>query len=154
MILISQLSIRIRLILAILVPVVLTAIVGATVAVSEIRGNGDAEMQRLQLGLLEARKEGLKNVVETARSIVEAASQNRSLNKSEAKEEALRRLRAIDFGDNNYVFAYDRSFRTLADRSNPNSEGVIISDPGTQSFLRDLFKAGEASEPIFTTGST
>jgi methyl-accepting chemotaxis protein len=149
MILISQLSIRIRLILAILVPVVLTAIVGATVAVSEIRGNGDAEMQRLQLGLLEARKEGLKNVVETARSIVEAASQNRSLNKSEAKEEALRRLRAIDFGDNNYVFAYDRSFRTLADRSNPNSEGVIISDPGTQSFLRDLFKAGEASEPIF-----
>ena len=149
MILTSQLSIRMRLLLAILVPVVLTAMVSGAVSVSEIRSNGDAELQRLQQGLLEARKEGLKDVVEAARSIVEAASQNRSLNESEAKEEALRRLRAINFGDNNYVFAYDRSFRTLADRSNPNSEGVIISDPGTQDFLRELFKAGKTGKPVF-----
>ena len=146
---ISQLSIRMRLLLAILVSVVLTAIVGAAVAISEIRSNGEAELQRLQQGLLEARTEGLKNVVESAHSIVEAASKNRSLSEAEAKQEAMRRLRAIDFGHDNYVYAYDRNFLTLADRSNPDTEGVIISDPGTQGFLRDLFKAGETGELIF-----
>ena len=56
MILTSQLSIRMRLLLAILVPVVLTAMVSGAVSVSEIRSNGDAELQRLQQGLLDSIK--------------------------------------------------------------------------------------------------
>ncbi|OEY66261.1 methyl-accepting chemotaxis protein [Marinobacter sp. X15-166B] len=144
----SQLSIRMRLLLAILVPVTLTALVGAAVSVNEIRSNGDAELQRLHETLLGARQEGLKNVVETARSVVEAVSQDPSLSDAEARQEALRRIRAIDFGDNNYVFAYERDFRTLALRTNPASEGSIVTNPKVQNLIRDLFSVARSGEPL------
>ena len=146
MILISQLSIRMRLLLAILAPVVLTAIVSAAVSVSEIRSNGDAELQRLQQGLLEARKEGLKDVVETALSIVEATSQNRSTNESEAKEEALRRLRAIDFGDMTVASVPLRIALTLIVK-----ESSLVT-PGLRAFFAIFLRPAKPVSLFFTIG--
>lgn len=145
----GQLSVRVRLLLAILVPVVLTAIVVAMVAVSEIRSNGEVELERLRQGLLETKIEGLTHVIESAYSSVEAVKNDRSLSEYEAKEEARKRIRAISFGDNNYVFAYEPDYTTVANRAVPTSEGTIITDPKVRDLIHTLIRAGETAEPHY-----
>ncbi|WP_166261900.1 methyl-accepting chemotaxis protein [Marinobacter salicampi] len=129
----SRLRIRSRLLLGVLVPVIITAAALAWIAVAQIQANGQAELERLGSELLEARKEGLKNVVESARAVVYDAINNPSLTEAEAKEEVRDRIRAMTFGDENYVFAYDRELINLAYRPNPAAEG-----PTTKPVVRDL----------------
>ena len=66
----NHLRIRTRLLLAILVPVLLTAGVLSWITVSEIRANGQAELQRLEDRLIESRKRGLQDLVGAAKAVV------------------------------------------------------------------------------------
>ena len=68
--LLNNLRIRSRLLLAVLVPVVLTAATLAWITVSQINAQGEAELERLRTDLLETRKNGLKNLVDAARAVV------------------------------------------------------------------------------------
>ena len=69
MTLLSRLRIRSRLLLGVLIPVVITAATLAWITVAQIKSGGEAELERLEASLLSARKEGLKNLVDTARSM-------------------------------------------------------------------------------------
>jgi len=94
----SNLTIRARLLIGVLVPVLITAGTIAWITASQIQANGEAELERLGEELLDARKEGLKNLVETARAVVMDAKNNSGLSDREAREEARKRLRSITFG--------------------------------------------------------
>ena len=62
----SNLTIRARLLIGVLVPVLITAGTIAWITGSQIQAKGEAQLERLGEELLDARKEGLKNLVETA----------------------------------------------------------------------------------------
>lgn len=138
----SRMRIRSRLLLATLVPVVLTAVVVTWVTASQVRQNGEAELARLEQKLLEARKEGLKNVVATARSVVEEAMNDPRFTEAQAKEAARNRLRAISYEGGNYIFAYRRDLFNLAYRPDPSREGPT-NNPDVRELLGHIFDAAE-----------
>ena len=142
MTLLSRLRIRSRLLLGVLIPVVITAATLAWITVAQIKSGGEAELERLEASLLEARKEGVKNLVDTARSLVLNAKNNPDLSDREAKEEARKRLRSIRYEGGNYVFAYARDLENLAYAPDPSREGPT-TNPDVQKLVRSLFNAAE-----------
>ena len=145
----NRLRIRARLLLAILVPVILTASTVAWVTVSQLRSVGEAEVERLRENLIESHKQGLKDLVEAARSVVEQEYSNNDLDEALAKERVRDRLRSIEFGNGNYIFAYSRiedtgQSRNLVFRPNPDAEGIIEeSTPESKKLLQNLIEAGQ-----------
>ena len=130
----NRLRIRSRLLLAIMVPVLVTAVVIAWITIGQVRSNGEAELVRLEQTLLDARKEGLKNVVDAARSVIDEAMNRPGLTEAEAKAEARDRIRSITFEGGNYVFAYRADdLSNLAYRPDPSREG-----PTTNPDVREL----------------
>jgi len=121
--LLNTLRIRSRLLLAVLVPVVLTAATLAWITVNQIDAHGKAELHRLKTDLLETRKNGLKNLVDAAKAVVLEAKSDPDLTEEEAKAEAASRLRSIRFDKTNYVFAYTRDVNNLAYAPDPSKEG-------------------------------
>ncbi|EDM48619.1 methyl-accepting chemotaxis protein [Marinobacter algicola] len=140
MTLLSRLRIRSRLLLGVLVPVVITAATLAWITVAQIKSGGEAELERLEASLLSARKEGLKNLVDTARSVVLDAKNDPDLSDAEAREAARDRLRSIRFGGGNYIFAYAKDLENLAYAPDPSREGPT-TNPDVQKLIRSLFEA-------------
>ncbi|WP_152208095.1 methyl-accepting chemotaxis protein [Marinobacter changyiensis] len=138
--LLNRLRIRTRLLLAVIIPVLITAGTIAWIALAQVEQNGERELERLEVNLLDARKEGLKNVVEVARSVIREAMEKRGLSEREAQTEAKNRIRSMSFGSNNYVFLYDRELMNLAYRPKPSAEGPT-TNPAVQKLVRDLFDA-------------
>ncbi|WP_417520443.1 methyl-accepting chemotaxis protein [Marinobacter sp.] len=140
---ISSLRIRTRLLLAVLIPVLATAATVSWISVSEIRASGEAELKRLESSLLDARKAGLKNLIDAAEAVVLEAKNNASLSEAEAKAEAASRLRSIRYEKTNYVFAYTRDAYNLAYAPDPSKEGPT-NNPTLKRLVGDLFDAGES----------
>ncbi|HET8802855.1 MAG TPA: methyl-accepting chemotaxis protein [Marinobacter sp.] len=138
----SNLKIRTRLLVAVLVPVITTAATIAWITVSQIQSNGEAEIERLEQSLLEARKDGLKNLVDAAEAVVLNAKNDPDLTEEEAKKAAAARLRSIRFEDTNYVFAYTRDVYNLAYAPDPSKEGPS-NNPVLRKLVGDLFDAAE-----------
>jgi len=142
--LLSRLSIRTRLLLATLVPVLLTAAAISFITVEQLRSNEQRQLAQLEESLLESRKDGLKTLVDVAKIVALEAKKNPLLSQREAKEAVANQLRAIRFGSNNYIYAYERTgssqFINLAYAPDPSKEGVV-SSPTTISIVRSLFDA-------------
>lgn len=144
MTLLTRLRIRSRLLLGVLVPVLITAATLAWITVAQIKSGGEAELERLEASLLQARKEGLRNLVDSARSIVLEAKNNPDLSDNAAMEEARKRLRSMRFEGGNYVFAYDRGLQAVAYAPDPSREGAT-SNPNVRELVKSLFSAAEGS---------
>jgi methyl-accepting chemotaxis protein len=138
----EQLTIRARLLVAILVPVFVTAATLAWIIVQQIEENGEEELERLGTSLLETRKTGLRNLVDAARAVVLEAKNDPALSEEEAKAEAAERLRTIRFDKTNYVFAYTRDVYNLAYAPDPSKEGPT-NNPTLKRLVGDLFEAAE-----------
>ena len=136
----SNIKIRTRLLIGVMVPVLITAGTIAWITGAQISANGEAELERLEAELLAARKEGLKDLIEAAKDVVLDAKNNSGLTDEEAKEEARKRIRSISFGNNNYVFAYTREPYNLAYAPDPSKEGPV-SNTTLLGLVRGLFDA-------------
>ncbi|TNE82530.1 MAG: methyl-accepting chemotaxis protein [Gammaproteobacteria bacterium] len=136
----TRLRIRTRLLVAVLVPVLITAATIAWITIGQIQANGEMELKRLEASLLEARKTGLKNLVDAAKAVVLEAKADSSLSEDEAKAEAASRLRSIRFDKTNYVFAYTRDVYNLAYAPDPSKEGPT-ANPVVRKLVGNLFKA-------------
>jgi len=139
----NHLRIGTRLLLAVLVPVLVTAGAIAWITVSQIEANGEAEVQRLESSLLEARKAGLKDLIDAARAMVLEAKNDPTLSEDEARAAAAMHLRSIRFDGTNYVFAYTRNVHAVAYAPDPSKEGPITS-PSVQALVGRLFAAAES----------
>lgn len=139
---VNNLRIRSRLLIAVLVPVILTALTITWFTMHQLREDGDANIEMLRQNLLEARKTGLQNVIETTRSVIQEAMDDPALSEEEAKEEARSRIRAITFAESNYVFAYQRDLFNLAYRPDPSREGPT-TNPDVRKLIGNIFKAAE-----------
>jgi methyl-accepting chemotaxis protein len=127
----------------VLIPVLATATTVSWVAISQIQASGDAELKRLESSLMESRKQGLKNLVDTAKAVAEEARNNPELTELQAKKTAADRLRAIRFEQNNYVFAFNRSGQAISYSPNPSIEGKKAG-PTFLSVLSQLYQALES----------
>ena len=136
----SRLKIRSRLLIAVLVPVLITAATLAWITANQIQANGEAELKRLETSLLEARKTGLQNLIDAAEAVVLEAKNDPSMTEAEAKEAAAARLRSIRFDETNYVFAYTRDVFNLAYAPDPSKEGPT-SNPVVRKLVGNLFDA-------------
>ena len=145
--LMEQLSIRSRLLIAVLVPVIVIAGISAWITVDQLRHSGEQEVLRLRANLIDAHKEGLKHIVEAARTAIEDDYSNPSLNEEEAKRRVRATIRSMGFGDNNYIYAYTHDSFNLAFRPNPSAEGYVKnSTPESRALLRSLFEAGASGD--------
>ncbi|SFR47315.1 methyl-accepting chemotaxis sensory transducer with Cache sensor [Marinobacter daqiaonensis] len=136
----NQFTVRTRLLLAILVPVLLTAAAIAWITVSQIQAHGEDELKRLESSLTKANKAGLQNLVDAARAVVLEAKNDPALSQEEAKAEAAERLRSIRFDESNYVFAYTRDVYNLAYAPDPSKEGPT-KNPVLKELVGALFAA-------------
>lgn len=145
MTLIDRFSIRSRLLIAVLVPVFLTAIGIAWYAITEFVADSERQVSRLESHAVESRKEGLKHLVDFARSTVMEVKNDPRYSEEEAKEEARARLRALTYDGSNYIFAYTYQNGTLfnlAYRPDPTREGLMTgAAQSVKDLIRDLFNA-------------
>lgn len=135
----NNFTIRTRLLIGVVLPVLITAGIIAWITASQIQANGEAELERLERELLSTHKQGLKNLVESARDVMLEAKNN-GWSEEEAKTEARERMRAITFDETNYVFVYDRDLNNLAYAPDPSKEGPV-SNPDTRTLLRNIYNA-------------
>ena len=140
----SHLTIRTRLLAAVLVPVLITAGTLAWITASQIQENAEEELKRLEASLLQARKAGLRSLIDAAKAVVLEAKNDPSLSEDQAKEAAAARLRSIRFDETNYVFAYTRNVYNLAYAPDPSKEGPT-SNPTLKRLVGDLFDAAESN---------
>lgn len=147
---INQLKIRSRLILAIIVPVVLTAIVISFITAVQMKNNGEQEIKNLEKTLVASKKESLKDLVDSVEDIVEEAIQSGDYSKDEIEASVRNRIRSVEFGDGNYVFSYKEVpapnyFENLAYRPDPSKEGLVApSSTKLRTLVSDIFKAARS----------
>ena len=140
----SHLTIRTRLLAAVLVPVLITAGTLAWITASQIQENAEEELKGLEASLLQARKAGLRSLIDAAKAVVLEAKNDPSLSEDQAKEAAAARLRSIRFDETNYVFAYTRNVYNLAYAPDPSKEGPT-NNPTLKRLVGDLFDAAESN---------
>ena len=143
MLFIERLRIRTRLLIAVLVPVLTTAVVIGWITMNTLQEQGAREIAMLEQELMSSRKEGLVELVHTARSVAVAVMNDPDLSEQEAKTEARNRVRAIDFGANNYVFLFGRDYSNLAFRPDPSIEEAIVEDESQRQLMAALFAAAD-----------
>src|SRR5690606_14216920 len=102
------------LLLAVLVPVLMTAIVIAWNTAAEFAEGEKFEVARLESNLNDAARHRLKNIVEMARSAIEPVYNDASLPEDEAKTRVRDILRSFSFDNGNYVFAWTHDSFNLA----------------------------------------
>lgn len=137
----NKFTIRTRLLIGVVLPVLITAGIIAWITANQIQTNGEAELERLEAELLETHKQGLTNLVESARAIMLEAKNN-AWSEEEAKAEARSRMRSVIFDETNYIFVYDRELNNLAYAPDPSRE-VLTTDSDTRSLLNNIFRAAE-----------
>src|SRR5690606_39599425 len=99
---ISRFSIRTRLLVGILLPVFLTAVVISWLTVDQLHSQGVEEVELLRTNLIDAHKAGLNQIVEAARTAIDEAYTDTSLDETEAQNRVRDIIRSMGFGDNNY----------------------------------------------------
>ncbi|QIB51258.1 methyl-accepting chemotaxis protein [Pseudomonas sp. OIL-1] len=145
--LVSNLSIRSRLLIGILLPVLLTAGVSAWLTFNQIQQQGTAEVERLRTQLISAHKTGLKQVVDAARTAIEEVYTDPYLEKSVAQTAARDIIRSMGFGENNYIYAWTYDSYNLAFRPKPSAEGPSRdSTPARKELLRNLISSGRSGQ--------
>ncbi|NIC04727.1 methyl-accepting chemotaxis protein [Billgrantia bachuensis] len=140
------LSLQARLLLLVLLPLLLT-----TLSLVVIDGYTRAQDSRINLEhqrelLIDTRKAGVRDVVESAHTAIEPILQASSLSDAEKRERAAEILRAIKFEGGNYVFAYQYDGLNVVTAPMPEREGTNMWDlqaPDGSYILRDLIAAAQ-----------
>ena len=144
---VSRLSIRSRLLIGILLPVLLTAGVIAWLTFNQIQQQGTAEVERLRSQLISAHKTGLKQVVDAARTAIEEVYTDPYMDKRTAQTAARDIIRSMGFGENNYIYAWTYDSYNLAFRPKPSAEGPSLdSTPARKELLRNLISSGRSGQ--------
>ena len=153
MLFLNKLKIKYRILIAVVVPILITATILTAITAQQIKLKGENELATLEYNLLESKKESLKNIVNTA--ISTSIANNSNLKKENLKQEIINRLRAVKYENSNYIFVYERAkypnnFKNLAYNPDPNKEGLVSqNNEKLQKLLTDLFNVAESNNNNF-----
>ncbi|MCL2658571.1 MAG: cache domain-containing protein [Betaproteobacteria bacterium] len=135
---------RLKVLILAVAPLLLAIAAVAAVIRIEARALADAEAQAVQPVLLNARKAELQHYVYLAQS---AIAHLRGQSGSEAREEALRILSRLDYGEDGYFFVYDFSGRNLMHPRQPDLVGQNLwnlRDAQGQPMIQQLIEKARA----------
>ncbi|MFQ3786198.1 methyl-accepting chemotaxis protein [Halomonas sp. A29] len=135
------LSLQARLLLLVLLPLLVT-----TVSLVVIDAYSRSQDSRINLEhqrelLIDTRKSGVRDVVESAHSAIQPILQASGLSDTEKRERAAGILRAIRFEGGNYVFAYQHDGLNVVTAPMPEREGtnmIGVQAPDGAYIIRDL----------------
>ncbi|BCD88475.1 hypothetical protein PSm6_48820 [Pseudomonas solani] len=148
----NRLSIRQKILLLALLPVLALATISAWLFVSQARELRDLSRDDLRESLLAAKREQLANYMELALSAVAPLANGDSAAGRERIKEALRSLR-FD-GGSGYFFAYDSQGVQVMSADNPAREGTGYWDstsPEGRHLVREYVEAGAAGVATWNT---
>ncbi|WP_231489551.1 methyl-accepting chemotaxis protein [Billgrantia saliphila] len=130
----------------VLLPLLLTTlslvVIEAYTRIQDNRVNLEHQRQLL----IETRKAGVRDVVESAHTAIEPILKAADLSDAERRERAAEILRAIRFEGGNYVFAYQYDGLNVVTAPMPEREGTNMYDlqaPDGSYILRDLIAAAQ-----------
>lgn len=129
-----------KILLLAMIPLLVSSVcILVLVAMEQVRDNRE-QIAEQRTKLLESRKDGVKDVVEMAHSLVESIRESEG-NTSQARELAATRLRSMRFDGDNYVFAYNYEGIMRVQPPQPSVEGTYmldVQDPTGGQPLRDM----------------
>ncbi|MCE8016439.1 HAMP domain-containing protein [Halomonas sp. MCCC 1A17488] len=136
-----SLQLQTRLLLLVLLPLLLT-----TLSLVVIDGYTRAKDSQVNLAhqrelLIETRKAGVRDVVESAHSAIQPILEASTLSDADKRERAAEILRAIRFEGGNYVFAYQHDGLNVVTAPMPEREGtnmIGVQAPDGAYIIRDL----------------
>nr|WP_298414192.1 methyl-accepting chemotaxis protein [uncultured Halomonas sp.] len=127
---ILTLNLQNKILLLVLVPLLLIAIALVGTASYERYQDSNTSLAKQHNMLIEARKEAVRQVVDTAKSSIASivADADAGPDDTEAKERAKTILRDMRFDNGNYVFVYDYQGTNLVTAPMPEREGTNMLD--------------------------
>ncbi|MFB4204307.1 methyl-accepting chemotaxis protein [Arhodomonas sp. KWT2] len=123
-----NLTIQARILLVCLLPLALVTAAIVAASANSLQDQGAKDIAELRDSLINARKESLRNLVDTAVSAIRPIYENAGPDDTQAKERVKSIVRSMDYGDNGYiyVYSYDGTARVL--RPKPELEGQNLWD--------------------------
>jgi len=124
-----NLSVKLKIIMMTIVPVIVTSLVITFVAYFELRQLGEKEIKNFEHEIVSARKLELKNYIDTAYSAIEEVYKNSSgSNDEEAKAKAVKIIMNLHYGSDGYFFITDYQGVMRAHRVKPHLIGKNLYD--------------------------
>ena len=148
----KNLSIRQKILLATVTPVVTLAVILMWIVYSSSREAAENAVTVVSYSTLENSKTTVQNYVDMAVSAIKPIYDNAGANDEEAKKQALDILRSINFDEGNYVFVYQYDGTNLANRPNPSTEGknmMNMKDVNDKMIIQDLVKIAKTGGDFY-----
>ncbi|WP_018718282.1 methyl-accepting chemotaxis protein [Arhodomonas aquaeolei] len=123
-----NLTIQARILLVCLMPLAVITAAIVTASANNLQEQGARDVSELRDSLIAARKESLRNLVDTAVTAIRPIYDNAGPNDKAAKERVKAILRSIDYGKNGYIYVYDYEGTNLVTRPKPELKGQNLWD--------------------------
>ena len=143
---ISNLRLRVKLLLLGLVPTLMLAVVLSSIAVYELNDLARQQESNARESLTRDRRAELKHYVEVARNAVGALYDRSADGDMAARAEAVRLLEALSYGTDGYFWGYDDQAVRVFQGDTREKIGESFSgyqDPNGVYAIRELVKAGQ-----------
>ncbi len=157
----KNLSLRTKVTLATIGPVVLLAMVMMWIVYSNSKSASEAVTTAVSFSTLEVSKTNVKNYVDIATSAIKPIYENAAADDEEAKKQVLSILRSMNFDNGNYIFVYQYDGLNLATRPKPSIEGknlIDLKDANGKPLVKDLIniakKGGDFYQYIWFNPAT
>ena len=129
-----------KLLLFSILPMLLVTLVVMVIVRYEMAEVGANELSAVRANLLTLKREELKNYVDTSLSALQPLIEQGD---EDAREQARAILRSIAYGDDGYIFVYDRDGNRLVYAPDPATEGsnqLAVTDPDGVAVVRELIE--------------
>lgn len=148
----KNLSIRQKILLATVTPVVALAVILMWIVYSSSREAAENAVTMVSYTTLENSKATVQNYTEIALSAVKHIYDKADANDEEAKKQVLDILRNINFDEGNYVFVYQYDGTNLATRPKPELAGknlMDLKDVNGKMIVKDLIEVAKSGGGIY-----
>ncbi|MHA7927351.1 MAG: methyl-accepting chemotaxis protein [Marinobacter sp.] len=139
---ISDLKISTKITLSVALPLLVLSGLLTYIGVTRLIEYSEEGLDTLEIELVEARKAGLQDLVEAVTSAAMELKNESPGSVEEQQRRVIEFLKSVSFGDQNYVFAYNRKLEYMTVHGDPSKDGVT-EDREVRQLLVDLFKAAE-----------
>ncbi|ADP99302.1 methyl-accepting chemotaxis protein [Marinobacter adhaerens] len=141
---ISDLKVSTKITLSVALPLLILSGLLTYIGVTRLIEYSEEGLDSLEIELVEARKAGLQQLVEAVTSAAMELKNESPGSVEEQQRRVIDFLKSVSFGDQNYVFAYNRKLEYMTVHGDPSKDGVT-EDRQVKQLLKDLFKAAEDS---------
>ncbi len=150
--LMRNLTLQGRILLVALLPLAVVTIALIVEGARNLNAQGEADVAALREALIDSRKTALKDLVDTAVTVIKPIYENAGPDDEAAKERAAELLRSVNYGNDNYIYVYTYDGINLVTRPKPQLKGKSLWDLQTEDgdyLLRELIADAKAGGDFY-----